>query len=244
MFEAKWLACNDPVQMVQYVLGKTGDRKLRLFACACVRRVWGLLRDERSRAAVHVAERFADRQATLSELRAARAAARAAGHSLVGPVGEAPSPARDAAHAAEATVDDTGYDVACRAALSAAHAREPSRQGEPVGTGVRMYRQVRVYARAVRERDEARAQCNLLRDSFGNPFRPVAFEPRWLSWHGGCVVQLARDIYEERRFDHLPILADALEEAGCDDEEILWHCRAETEHARGCWVVDSILGRK
>jgi hypothetical protein len=58
------------------------------------------------------------------------------------------------------------------------------------------------------------------------------------------VVKMARTIYEERRFEDLPILADALEEAGCENEIILWHCRELGEHARGCWVLDAILGRK
>ena len=79
-----------------------------------------------------------------------------------------------------------------------------------------------------------------LRDIFGNPFRPVGVDPTWRS---ESVITLAAGIYSDRAFDRLPILADALEEAGCDAHEVLTHCRGEGPHARGCWVVDSVLGR-
>src|SRR5262249_16188201 len=84
----------------------------------------------------------------------------------------------------------------------------------------------------------------LLRDIVGNPFRPVTVDPAWLAWHGGTVVKLAHAIYDERAFERLPVLADALEEAGCTNADILNHCRQPGEHVRGCWVVDAILGKK
>jgi hypothetical protein len=87
------------------------------------------------------------------------------------------------------------------------------------------------------------AQSGYLRELFGNPFRPVAVDPAWLAWNGGTVVQLARTIYEERRFADLPVLADALEEAGCTDAALLGHCRGGGDHARGCWAVDAVLGK-
>jgi hypothetical protein len=90
---------------------------------------------------------------------------------------------------------------------------------------------------------EGRAVCDLIRDIIGNPFRPVSLEPSWLTWNDGTVVKLAQGIYEDRAFDRLPILADALEEAGCDNTDILAHCRQPTEYVRGCWVVDTILGK-
>jgi hypothetical protein len=83
-------------------------------------------------------------------------------------------------------------------------------------------------------------QCNLLRDIFGNPFRPVTLDPRWLSSN---VIDLARTIYDERVFERMPILADALMDAGCDNEDILGHCRGSRPHVRGCWVVDLVLGK-
>jgi hypothetical protein len=82
---------------------------------------------------------------------------------------------------------------------------------------------------------------DLLRCIFGNPFRVVSFDPRWRTED---VLGVARGIYEERAFDRLPLLADALMDAGCDDEQVLGHCRDEGPHARGCWVVDLVLGKE
>jgi hypothetical protein len=223
MFEARWMSCDDPEMMLRYMLGKTGDRKFRLFACACVRRIWLLLRDERSRAAVHMAEQYADRPSGHALLLRSRSEARLA-EQLFDRLSRREEAsdydsARWAARAAEATVEDTGWDVARNAAWSAAHALNVA---------------------ATKER---RAQCALLRDFFGNPFCPQAFHPAWLRWHDGCVIKMAQSIYQERRFQELPILADALEEAGCVNEMILWHCREPGEHARGCWVLDAVLGK-
>ena len=86
-----------------------------------------------------------------------------------------------------------------------------------------------------------KAVASLVREIFGNPFRPVALEPGWLAWQRGTVRKLAQAIYEDRAFDRLPVLADALEEAGCDDADVLTHCRGPGPHARGCRVVDFLL---
>ncbi len=86
-------------------------------------------------------------------------------------------------------------------------------------------------------------QSNLLRELFGNPFQPICLNPIWQVWHDGAVVKLAISIYTDRAFDRLPILADALEDAGCDNADILAHCRQPGEHVRGCWVVDLLLGK-
>ncbi len=86
-------------------------------------------------------------------------------------------------------------------------------------------------------------QAALVRDVFGNPFRPAAADPAWQTWHAGTIPRLAEGIYQERAFDRLPVLADALEEAGCADPAILAHCREPGEHVRGCWVVDLLLGK-
>jgi hypothetical protein len=86
------------------------------------------------------------------------------------------------------------------------------------------------------------AQVRLLHDIFGPlPFRDTAVQPSWLT---SDVLALARGIYEEKAFDRMPFLADALQDAGCDNDEMLNHCRAEGwEHVRGCWVIDLLLGR-
>jgi hypothetical protein len=88
---------------------------------------------------------------------------------------------------------------------------------------------------------ERQVQANLLRDIFGNPFRHVTLDP---SWKTPAVVQLARSLYEERRFEDMPVLADALEEAGCQDATALGHCRGPGPHVRGCWVLDLVLGKE
>jgi hypothetical protein len=85
----------------------------------------------------------------------------------------------------------------------------------------------------------------VLRCIFGSPFRPApALDPAWLAWNDGTVAKLAAAIYDARRFADLPILADALEEAGCADAAILAHCRGGGEHVRGCWAVDLLTGRQ
>jgi hypothetical protein len=90
---------------------------------------------------------------------------------------------------------------------------------------------------------EHRSQCALLMDIFGALVTPVAVEPEWLAWNGGAVVQLAHGIYDERCFEDLFILADALEEAGCAEAALLGHCRQPGEHVRGCWLVDLLLDK-
>jgi hypothetical protein len=91
------------------------------------------------------------------------------------------------------------------------------------------------------EREERVAQCAILRDVFGHLWHPVHLESRWLRWRGGVVVQMARSIRDEGRFGDLPILADALEDAGCTDTSLLEHCRGGGVHVRGCWLVDALL---
>jgi hypothetical protein len=205
--ETEWLGGTDPRPMVAYLRGKASDRKLRLFACACGRRVWQQL-TESGAAAVTVAERFADGAATLAQVAAARKAV---------VFGE---------DAWWTTYDADGEVVA----ISPQQAAQASTlEG----------------AQAAAERVllcDAVAECHLLREVFGNPFRPAAVLPAWRRWNGGTVVQIAQDIYEERAFDRLAILADALQDAGCASDDILNHGRQPGEHARGCWVLDALLG--
>ena len=82
---------------------------------------------------------------------------------------------------------------------------------------------------------------HFLRDIFGNPFRPVIFDP---ACRTETTISLAQSAYESRDFSSLPILADCLEEAGCHHSDVLNHCRDPKQvHIRGCWVVDLILGK-
>jgi len=88
---------------------------------------------------------------------------------------------------------------------------------------------------------ERAAQAERIRDIFGNPFRPVAFSP---SWRTDTAVTLAQQMYDSREFGAMPILADALQDAGCDSADVLDHCRGPGPHVRGCWVVDLVLGKE
>lgn len=223
MTEREWFNCTDPKWMLSFIRDKRSDRKFRLFACACCRRISHLLRDERSRKAVEVAERFADGSATEEELTQAENDANDVWNELAyaeGNVTDAETDASDAACGA-ACYAEGAIGTAGSASHSAAYAL--SYEGK----------------QAVAQD----SQCRLLRDLFGNPFRPVAVDPPWLTWNDHTIPKLAQAIYDDRAFDRLPILADALEEAGCDNADILNHCRQPGEHVRGCWVVDLLLGK-
>jgi hypothetical protein len=90
--------------------------------------------------------------------------------------------------------------------------------------------------------DRMGQQASVLHDIFGNPFRPVAFES---TWRTATATALAKTMYDARDFAAMPILADALEDAGCVVPEVLTHCRdPQGVHVRGCWVVDLVLGKE
>ena len=90
-------------------------------------------------------------------------------------------------------------------------------------------------------RREKAFQCQILRDIFGNPFHSVSLDPTWLT---ATVKEIASGIYADQAFDRLPILADALEDAGCTSTDILSHLRGGGVHVRGCWAVDLLLGKE
>jgi hypothetical protein len=95
--------------------------------------------------------------------------------------------------------------------------------------------------RSVEQRHHAWADA--LREIVGNPFQQPRIDPAWLMWNARIVARLSQVIYDEHRWEDMPILGDALEEAGCRDENILSHCRQSPPHYRGCWVVDLVLAR-
>jgi hypothetical protein len=231
--ETEWLACTDPTPMLEFLGNKASERKLRLFAVACARRIWHLFTDERSRRGVEIAERWADQRASDEERQAGRGAAHAAFMEARGTApfdSEAPSgPAATVAYAAYSasggdTEEYTAWNAAEGLAYRAGARNDPS------------------WVAAFQA--ERAAQCDLLRDLFGKPFRPVTVDPAWLSWNDGEISKLAQGIYEERRWGDQPRLAEALSAAGCQDEDMLAHCRHPGEHARGCWVVDALLGKE
>jgi hypothetical protein len=225
--------------MVQYIRGRTGnvslrfrlgakglERKQRLFVVACCRRIWSLLSDERSRQSVEVAERYADGMASAAELQSAYDAAAIVESENRSTLG---GRRRNAAMpAAEVSRIEFSFNILMGAmdiaALVPADVAGSSDEIDP-GTW----------------ESERIAQAWLLRDIFGNPFRPVSFDP---SWRTSTVTILAQTMYDSRDFSAIPILADALEDAGCANEEILTHCRdPEHVHTRGCWVTDGCLGK-
>jgi len=91
-------------------------------------------------------------------------------------------------------------------------------------------------------RRQCSARCSCYEISSAT-LRHVRLDLSWLAWNDGAIPKIAQVIYDNRAFDHLPLLADALEDAGCDDADILSHCRTPGEHVRGCWVVDLLLGK-
>jgi hypothetical protein len=250
MTEQEWLACTDLNKMLEFLRGKASDRKLRLFGCGCVRRAitvdsissWGN--------AIELAERAADGSA---DWHAARAA-------LPVPVGDITAPdfaprntveaiydAFDALVREEALEGDAFswvHSAAADALYATAHqiaALAYARASVEKLRGGR-YRETleRNHERAERQR-----QAAYVRDIFGDPFRLApSINTAWLVWHGGLIPSLARRMYDSRDFSDMPVLADALEEAGCTDADILTHCRQSGEHVRGCWVVDLLLGKE
>jgi transposase-like protein len=222
MTEAEWLACTNPQKMLEILPGKVSDRKLQLFACACCRRLWHLLSEERHRQAVEVVERYADGMVSEKEVMRAR------GATSMPPDDDNFAAATVYTLTAAATPYTNPYmarvaDYACHACSWDGNATNGQR-----------------------EDNEKKAQVHLLRCIVGNLPRPVAVEP---AWQTSLVVALAHANYDNRLLPagtldpaRLAVLADALEEAGCYNADILNHCRQSGEHVRGCWVVDSILG--
>ena len=228
MNEAEWLACTDPDRMLFYLRGKVSDRKLRLFAAACCRLIWPLLTDERSQRAVEIAERYADGRATPRERASAGKRALDAAPRRGGP----------AAWAAYWAVSRSAADTVWNVAAAATEAASRAAVGD-----ARIGRADEVAAWDVGRAAGSREQAALLRDIVGNPFRPAAVERSWLAWNDGAVRKIAQTIYNEGRFGDLPLLADALEDAGCTDADVLTHCRTPGEHVRGCFAVDLLTGK-
>jgi hypothetical protein len=231
MTEAEWLSSVDPTAMLEFVQGKASDRKFRLFACVCCRSVWALIGEERWRKAVEVAEDYADQACSSERLKRDWDAegVTAVGHAIDG---------------ATATDARWGADWAARNAVQAV-AESRLRIPGPPNSGEKG--EIRAWLRSRKEREqsiehsERTIQTARLRDIFGNPFRPATFDPSWRTIN---VVGLAQTIYDERAFDKMPELGDALERAGCRNVAILSHCREPGEHVRGCWVVDVVLGKE
>jgi hypothetical protein len=229
MTEGEWLDCTDPHAMFVFLDRYGKDRKMRLaqtsrkwrlLCCGCCRQVWHLLVEDDSRGAVDAAERFADGFIKKSSLKKHYLQANWVLQRV-----EADDVTPLLKVMAAAMVMCTAHPGACNC-------------------------DVEWYDDEMNEVQRAQ-KAHFLRDIIGNPFRPVTIAPTWLSWNNGTTVLLAQAIYNERELPsghldvgRLAILGDALEDAGCDNADILDHCRQPGEHVRGCWVVDLLLGKQ
>lgn len=231
--EADWLSCPAPASLLDFLNQRdaASRRKFFLFGAACVRRVWRHLTHPASRAAVEAAEAFADGRLSETELLAAHEAAEACWQTLP----QIESPELLAAVAAARLAPDvrgnhgnaelTSYALAN--VLDVAGLVAGRRTGDAWWAG---------------KDAESRVLTGLFRCVMGNPFRPVAFPP---DWRTSTAVAVARAVSESRDFSGMPVLADALEEAGCSAPAVLAHCRdPDGLHARGCWVIDLVLDRE
>jgi hypothetical protein len=229
MTEIEWVESSDPQPMLEFLRGRASERKLRLFAVACCRRVRHLTADPRICRVVEAAEQLADgllgeeefaqAMQPIAALWGALPDAREGGYQLWHYLVAA------ARHLGSAGGAPFAADFAARALASLA--------GETDGPEW-----------TVARRAEELAQCSLIRDLFGDPSVPFRFDPDWLSGQGGGPVQRARAIYREGAFDEMETLADLLAQAGCLDPVVLGHCRRRGPHAKGCWVVDALLGHE
>jgi len=245
MTEAEWLACEDREKLQIFLRFHPSaprvrdfERRLRLYTCGCCRLVWDAYPYDACRHGVEIAEAYADGEADTIALAEARAALQshpmpaAVLEEVDTPIGRRrrPSGAEWNAHmAAYYATYDPG---------------NPCRVGESQGTGFGASHGPTSVVRAAtalgRGAETTRAVTAIFRDIFANPFRPVTFDPAWRS---ETVVALATGIYADRAFDRLPILADALQDAGCENADILDHCRGSGPHVRGCWVLDLVLDK-
>jgi hypothetical protein len=224
MTSDEWDACTEPQRMLSFLQesGRATERKLRLFGVACCRRIAEVATYRRARAAVEVAERYADGLAAREELLRAGEAARKGARWMKGGASFA---ATAASHAC-GTPEETHQFLTC---FNVARNIVPGGKEEVI------------------DRAECGAIAAALRDIFGPaPFRPVTLDPTRLTPE---VLSLARASYDERLpsgeldAERLAVLADALLDAGCDDVELLEHLRGEGPHWRGCFAVDAVLGK-
>jgi hypothetical protein len=231
MDEFEWLNRDNPEVMLRFLRGSVSDRKLRLLACEACRDLFGYLSRLLPQAVpetemiwngLHAAERFLDGQIPPSDLAAAYKLA----------------------------VDYSNYKRWLEYALSSTARADAWDAADQTLMGLRDFvDELDRYATPDQTQEidsmgfwDGSRQVAFIRDIFGNPFRPVAFDPAWLT---SDATLLAQGIYDERAFDRMPILADALQDAGCTNEDILNHCRdASATHVRGCWVVDLVLGKQ
>jgi hypothetical protein len=229
MTEAEWLSARTVIGLDLWRTAKERHRKWRLFAAACCQRGIELVGDGRLNAVLEVAELFADSGVTWEEVKIARKVVTAIRKELGDPFG----PTESLRHTLEGLECATTKKPV--GALGASHKVHFAFRALARGSGIPSE------FNRLGDREEAE-QVRLAHDIFGNPFRPVAFDPAWRS---SAAAGIAQKMYDAREFGAMPILADALQDAGCEDAAILGHCRdPQQAHVLGCWVVDLVLGKQ
>jgi hypothetical protein len=222
MQEADWIGSHNPVSMLEYVHDRVSDRKLRLFACACCRMIWDLMTDQRCRLAVEMAEEYVDGKVSKEDLLATAKAA------YLGDLNQ-PSNAASTCASPRLSGSTAAWLVSQIAAMAAAQA-SASEDFSDKWTDAHNSLAAPILA----------AEANILRDIVGNPFGRTRFDPQWIT---PSVLSLAKTVYDERDFSRMAELGETLQQSGCGDAEVLVHCSSNLEHARGCWVVDGLLGK-
>jgi hypothetical protein len=221
MTEAEWNRTGWLDLKLDVLGSQVSERKLRLVACAVASLSWNLLQLQSSRTAIRVAEDYADGVATDAQRETAR---------------------QDAIVAHE-QMKSRGYTKERRYTATAAAAYLPILAlwpGFGDSSSPDFIYPFDVCGDGEDGTADMPAKNAIFHDIFGNPFRPVASNP---SWRTTDSLGVARAMYDSRDFAAMPILADALEDAGCDSAEVLAHCRGDGPHVRGCWVVDLVLGK-
>jgi hypothetical protein len=234
MNDTQWWMCGAPDAILRWLGSKTDRRCLRLFACACCRLIWPLIPNGPSRRAVEISDHFADGLVSAADLQEAEAQARSV-HALGTGAWLAAWAATEAAgidaETAAAWVPTWAAEAAGEAAARAALASKDSIPVDDLGSAA--------------WRQQRQLQSALLRDIFHSPSRlSVQIDPSCLVWKNGAVVKAAQACYNRGGSEDLSHLAQLLEQAGCDQEDILEHCQAASGHVRGCWVLDLLLGKR
>ena len=238
MIQKTWLKSTDPRKMLAHLGHAASDRKLQLFACACCRRAWGFVKDKRLEPILLLLEGIADK--TVKAAR--RESLQDRSYKLT-----------------NAKIDDSQQCIAWEmwGALRESFTRDDNDLGESAAAAFG-------YAAGKRDDEffpakgaERKRQADVVREIFGNPFRKVTFDKKWRT---DTVMTLAKQMYAAHEFSAAPILADALQDAGCDSDDLLNHLRdtalasakphtgsakpPAVAHHRGCWALDLVLGKK
>lgn len=238
MSEGAWQSRQEVSRLLTEVRthGLLSARKARLLMCGLARSLWASLTDERSQWAVEAAEALADGESDVSLPQIAALARGAAGESSAG--------YETALRGAGAKLRRLVKEAAARAVAASVAAWAVAE--DPLGWSryILVADDPYIYDEQAHIEMHQSRHIELVRDIFGNPVEPRRADPVWLTRGDGVVANLARRSYDDRSFDRLPILADALEDVGCADAVILVHLRGPGPHVRGCWVLDLLLGKE